>query len=241
MFDFRQAADNSRRRKKQSGLPGLPKKNSCFEKAEICVPILYKNKPVGVIGIIAFDDEQKQKIIFNGEIYMNFIQKMASLLEAKYSEIQMGKENQRLSLRLMSILNTIDERLIVYNGRGEVLHRNAALDRLFKEMAVGHMRLRCGGGYRGERRRGVSSGRDRRTNAVICKKHGGFNFGNNLQWRQGRMCVQTGPGVGMGRRSCALILKWSRRRCKRWDSGAGFQTAYQEPGICLQSGDDSNG
>lgn len=113
-----------------------PKRLVCFEKAEICVPILYKDKPVGVIGIIAFNDEQKQKIISNQEAYLNFIQKMASLLEAKYSEIQMGKENQKLSVRLISILNTIDEGLIVYDGRGDVLYRNAALDRLFKEMNV---------------------------------------------------------------------------------------------------------
>ena len=33
---------------------------NCIEKAEVCVPIFWNGQPIGVIGLIAFDDRQKK-------------------------------------------------------------------------------------------------------------------------------------------------------------------------------------
>lgn len=113
-----------------------PRRLTCTEKAEICVPILFKGDSVGVIGIIAFENKQKEKIVANEKIYLNFVQKMASLLEAKYSEIEMQIENKVLSGRLKAILDTINEGLIVFTAEGKVLYKNQALSTLFSEMGV---------------------------------------------------------------------------------------------------------
>ncbi len=113
-----------------------PRRSTCTEKAEICVPILFKKDSVGVIGIIAFESKQKEKIVTNKQIYLNFVQKMASLLEAKYSEIGMQIENKVLSGRLNAILNTINEGLIVFTAEGQVLYKNHALGKLFAEMGI---------------------------------------------------------------------------------------------------------
>lgn len=122
--------------KKTTVCDECPKHSTCNEKAEICVPILYKKKVIGVIGIIAFDDQQKNKIILNKETYLNFTYKMASLLEGKYGEIQVEGEKNQLSLRMSSILNTMNEALIVFSATGEVLYKNRALDRLLQEMGT---------------------------------------------------------------------------------------------------------
>ena len=77
----------------------------CVEKAEICVPITWKNKSIGVIGLIAFDEEQRKTILDNCQAYVNFVQKMASLLEGKYGEIMALEENRRLTQKMKSIIN----------------------------------------------------------------------------------------------------------------------------------------
>lgn len=112
------------------------RRHTCSEKAEICVPIPYKNSIIGVIGIIAFNDEQRDKMILNKDIYLNFTQKMASLLEGKYAEIQIGREKQKLSRRMDSILNTIPEALIVFGPEGGLIYKNRALDDLLKEIGA---------------------------------------------------------------------------------------------------------
>lgn len=113
-----------------------PKCSICNEKAEICVPISYKEKVIGVIGIIAFNELQKEKINLNKETYLNFTYKMASLLVGKYGEIQAEGEKNQLSLRLSSILNTMNEALIVFSPTGEILYENRAFQILLQEMGL---------------------------------------------------------------------------------------------------------
>jgi transcriptional regulator with PAS, ATPase and Fis domain len=70
------------------------------------VPISWNGTPIGVIGLIAFDDLQKKTILENRNVYINFVQKMASLLEAKYSEIMAIEENKRLTQIMKRIANS---------------------------------------------------------------------------------------------------------------------------------------
>ncbi len=113
-----------------------PRFETCIEKAEICVPIRHQGKAVGVIGIIAFTEEKKISMLANEKIYLNFIQKMASLLEAKYAEIAVTRENKLLTQRINTIINSIDEGLIVFDKSGEVLYYNKTLDKFLKEAGI---------------------------------------------------------------------------------------------------------
>ncbi len=106
----------------------------CEEKADICVPIRYKEKLIGVIGAVAFNKAQRTKIIENKESYMNFIEKMASLLEAKYTELMISEENQKLSLRMDCILNSMKQVVIYFGKEGEVIYKNQELDILLKRV-----------------------------------------------------------------------------------------------------------
>ncbi|AFM26147.1 sigma 54-interacting transcriptional regulator [Desulfomonile tiedjei] len=108
----------------------------CSEKAEICVPIKYKKESVGVIGIIAFTEDQKHRFLEFAERYCNFLQKMASLLEAKYSEIQILIENELLRSRIGNIINHLHEALLLFNDKGMVLYKNAATTKLLRECKV---------------------------------------------------------------------------------------------------------
>jgi transcriptional regulator with PAS, ATPase and Fis domain len=108
----------------------------CYERAEICVPIKQGKEVCGVLGIIAFDDEQKQRII-NAEFnYLSFLEKMAELLAAKYSECQMNIEKQVLTNRLNGILDSINAGVVLYGENGDVLFKNGALIKILNEIGI---------------------------------------------------------------------------------------------------------
>jgi len=108
----------------------------CSEKAEICVPIKQGDEIIGVLGIIAFDDEQRRRIIENGPNYLAFLEKMAELLAAKYSEFQMNVERQIMSNRLNGIINSINAGVVLYGENGDVLFKNGAMVKILNEIGI---------------------------------------------------------------------------------------------------------
>ncbi|WIV11617.1 sigma 54-interacting transcriptional regulator [Proteiniborus sp. MB09-C3] len=109
---------------------------TCVEHAAICVPIRQGEKVIGVLGIIAFNEEQKKQIIKNADIYLNYLEKMALLLEGKYSEFQVNMEKKILSDRMKGILDTINSGVVIYDGKGKVLYKNNSLVRILNEMGI---------------------------------------------------------------------------------------------------------
>ncbi len=113
-----------------------PRSSTCAEKAEICVPIMQGDETIGVIGIIAFDEEQKNRIITNKSIFLNFLEKMSDLLEAKYSEYQINMEKKLLSSRLICALDTINAGIVLYDNNGEIFYKNKALVKVLREIGI---------------------------------------------------------------------------------------------------------
>ncbi len=115
-----------------------PRASTCEEKAEICVPIKQGNATIGVIGVIAFDEEQKNRVISSELVFLNFLEKMSELLEAKYSEYKINMEKKLLNNRLVSALNTINAGIVLYEENGNVIYKNKALIKLLSEIGIMH-------------------------------------------------------------------------------------------------------
>lgn len=113
-----------------------PRLKYCLEKAEICVPIKHGKETVGVIGIIASTDVQRENIFAHEASYLNFLMKMASLLEAKYREIVIAQENRLLEKRIGLIINNVSEGLILFDDQGKALFWNQTLDKLICEEEI---------------------------------------------------------------------------------------------------------
>ncbi len=75
------------------------------ELAEICCPIRLENKIIGLIGLVAFNEEQRKKIITNSNTLTLFLERMAELLASKLSETE--QRNQ-----LQGIVESMHEGLI---------------------------------------------------------------------------------------------------------------------------------
>lgn len=63
-----------------------PKKNSCIEKFEYCIPIITDGEVIGVIGLVCFTEDQKKIIIGKFKEYFDFLDKIADLIAAKAKE-----------------------------------------------------------------------------------------------------------------------------------------------------------
>ena len=63
-------------------------KNNCREKLEIATPIYCRDEIVGVLGLVCFNDEQKEKILNALDSYLNFTKQIAEFIGIKFYEYQ---------------------------------------------------------------------------------------------------------------------------------------------------------
>ncbi len=93
------------------------------EMAEICCPIILENKIIGLIGLVAFDEAQRKKIISNSSTLTLFLERMAELIASKLSETE--QRNQ-----LQSIVESMHEGLIAVGRDGVIKSCNYECEKL---------------------------------------------------------------------------------------------------------------
>ena len=105
---------------------------SCEEFAEVCCPINVGNDTVGVIGLIAFEEEQRNAIINNQANLMNFLNRMADLISSKLIEEENTEQIKHLVGELEIVLDSVDRGIIATDHRGDILHYNSKAVELFR-------------------------------------------------------------------------------------------------------------
>lgn len=110
------------------------------ECAEICTPVVLKGMTIGIIGLVAFNEEQRSILVDRGRNMIGFIERMADLLAAK-AEQQEALENVEESRDEMStVLETTHEGIFSLDRSGYVKHCNvmaATLLRTTKKELIG--------------------------------------------------------------------------------------------------------
>lgn len=105
---------------------------SCKEFAEVCCPIHVGTDTVGVIGLIAFEEEQREAIINNKENLMNFLNRMADLISSKLLEEENTEQIKLLVSELEIVLDSVDRGIIAADHEGNILHYNTKALEVFK-------------------------------------------------------------------------------------------------------------
>ena len=101
------------------------------ELAEVCTPIILNNQIIGIIGLIAFTEEQKKILSDKSKNMTGFVEKMADLLAAKADQ-QETLENVEVSRDEMStVLETAHEGIFALDQSGYVKHCNKRAATLF--------------------------------------------------------------------------------------------------------------
>lgn len=103
------------------------------ELAEICCPIWLEGRILGLIGLVAFNEEQREKIVKNQDTLALFLDRMAELIASKLAQTEQGNQ-------LQGIVDSMHEGLIALDRHVEIRSCNYECEKLLsirREQMVG--------------------------------------------------------------------------------------------------------
>ncbi|QEK12535.1 PAS domain-containing protein [Crassaminicella thermophila] len=105
---------------------------SCKEYAEVCCPIKVNDQIFGVIGLIAFEEEQRDALIKNKTNLMEFLNRMGDLIASKLLDKQKTDKIKLLARELETVLDSVDRGIIAVDKEGWFLRYNKKAAQLFQ-------------------------------------------------------------------------------------------------------------
>ena len=114
-------------------------KKCCNETMEVCTPIMFEDKIIGVIGLICFNEEQKKNLENNLESMIQFIQQIKELITFKINEYLETEEESNNSNLLKQIIDSVENGVIVtsHDGKIATLNQNAMKQLKLSPLNVG--------------------------------------------------------------------------------------------------------
>ncbi|MBA1333624.1 MAG: Response regulator of zinc sigma-54-dependent two-component system [Firmicutes bacterium] len=102
------------------------------ELAEICTPIKAGGEIIGIIGLVAFKQEQQKRLNKDSHSMVLFVERMADLLGAKAAENDSYREMEKVKNEIMTILETIHEGMLAVDKKGYITYCNSVAGTLLK-------------------------------------------------------------------------------------------------------------
>src|SRR5699024_8716121 len=103
-------------------------KGNCAEMATIGYPMISNSKLLGVIGLIAFNKEQKEKIYSNYDSLIVFLSKLGDLL---VGNLKYNKTIKKLTIQgeeKKKIIDGLDNRIIGVDNKGRIKFINSKVE-----------------------------------------------------------------------------------------------------------------
>lgn len=100
------------------------------ELAEICTPILLNGKTIGIIGLIAINEEQKDILLDKERRMVVFVEKMADLLAAKAAQKASLNDSEIMVSEITTVLETTHEGIFAIDNKGYIKRCNSMAEAL---------------------------------------------------------------------------------------------------------------
>lgn len=107
-------------------------RSDCREFSEMCCPIVCEGKSYGVIGLIAFDSKQADRINKDHENFINFLGKMADLISNKLKAQIKAYELELEKKKLETLLDSMDKAIVSIDVKGNIDRYNSKFKEIFK-------------------------------------------------------------------------------------------------------------
>ncbi|WP_300360620.1 sigma 54-interacting transcriptional regulator [Fusobacterium sp.] len=101
----------------------LDKKN-CKETLEIATPIYCNNEIEGVLGLLCFNEDQKNKILLDEESYLRFTQQIAEFIGMKFNEYKESLIQKEREETLNHLLNNVTKGVILIDENNKITSIN---------------------------------------------------------------------------------------------------------------------
>lgn len=96
----------------------------CNELIELCIPIRFNGKIIGVLGMCAYDEKSKQNFITNQDSYFNFESQLSGVISTILSEKKFGKMLEYRSSELITLINSLNEGIIILSNNKDIITTN---------------------------------------------------------------------------------------------------------------------
>ncbi|MED1797888.1 sigma-54 interaction domain-containing protein [Brevibacillus porteri] len=97
---------------------------NCTETGEICCPIQLDNENIGVIGLLAFDEEQRERLFADVDAILTYLQKMAELIAIKLKEHYLYVEQLHTVEKLRVVMDEMDKAMFLVDQDNRIIQAN---------------------------------------------------------------------------------------------------------------------
>ena len=109
-----------------------PHCQNCRETIEISMPVRMGDQVIGVIGLVCGTQKQRQQILDNEKLYLQFLEQIAEFISAKAQEYVFHADQTALMDTLQASMNLITQGVIFFGQNGTVTAANETACRQLK-------------------------------------------------------------------------------------------------------------
>ncbi|QDR81717.1 sigma-54 interaction domain-containing protein [Sporomusa termitida] len=111
---------------------GCRLEGQCPETAEVLCAIEMDEKIIGVISMVALDEEQRYRLLGKIDTLLEFIHEMAQMLVSKIREKEFIDGMKQVNGLIETTLDSINDGIITFDDKGIITHANGVACRLLK-------------------------------------------------------------------------------------------------------------
>ncbi len=111
---------------------GCRLEGQCPETAEVLCAIEMDGTVIGVISMVAFDEEQRYRLIGKIDPLLEFIHEMAQMLVSKIREKEHTEWVKQINSLIETTLDSINDGIITFDNTGKITHANKVASQLLK-------------------------------------------------------------------------------------------------------------
>ena len=98
---------------------GCPAMDKCQEKLNLSAPIKVDGQVVGILGMVCFTTEDRQKILENFPNYSYFAEQIANLIASRLRALRRTRQANQFTKVMTNILELSNQGVIVFNNLGQ--------------------------------------------------------------------------------------------------------------------------
>ena len=102
----------------------------CPEKAEMDCPIIIDGQVIGIVSLVAFNEEQYKQFMEKKESLLSFIQGLIDLINSKIIEKQQTEKLLLFSKKIEAITDSVHEGILALDEYGNIIHLNPSAEEL---------------------------------------------------------------------------------------------------------------
>lgn len=103
-------------------------REDCKELIELCMPITFNQDIIGVLGMCAFDERVKNYLLSNQGDFLNLQNQLSHIISTILNEKNIGLQLKYRSAELMTLINSLNEGIIIFNEDKKILNTNMCIN-----------------------------------------------------------------------------------------------------------------